>query len=297
MKLTTINTGLFKLDGGAMFGVVPKSIWAKLCVPDDENMCTWAMRCLLVQNGNRNILIDTGLGNKQDEKFRSHFSPHGTDDLVSSLAQADLAPADITDVFLTHLHFDHCGGALVRKENGTVVPQFPYARHWSHRRHYDWALTPNARERASFLKENFVPLDEQELISWADLWWPNKTAHDTPYVIQEMPLFEVLTVFGHTEAMMLPIIRVPGAAGTKTVVYCADLVPSEHHVGAPYVMGYDVRPLDTMKEKEFLLSRAADEGWVLVFEHSASTEAGTVKRDANGRIVLDKTGTLAALLV
>lgn len=284
--LTIINTGLFKLDGGAMFGVVPQSMWKKLNPPDENNMCTWAMRCMLVQQNGRNILIDTGMGSKQDEKFRSHFYPHGEDSLVQSLAALGLAPEDITDVFHTHLHFDHCGGSVMKTADGQLLPQFPNARYWTNQRHYDWAYKPNARERASFLKENFVPLQEQGVLQMVPM------EGDQRLSIQPFELFDLFFVYGHTEAMMLPVIH----TGEKTVVYAADLIPSEHHVGMPYVMSYDLRPLETMQEKAFLLERAAAEGWILVFEHAPNTEAATVTRQPDGRITIDKVGPLADLL-
>lgn len=285
MKLTVINTELFKLDGGAMFGVVPKVLWNKLNPADENNLCTWAMRCLLLQDGNRNILVDVGIGDKQDEKFFSHYYLHGEHTLMASLAAAGLQPSDITDVFLTHLHFDHVGGAVKRTESGVLEPVFTNARYWTNEAHYNWAYTPNAREKASFLKENFVPLREAGVLHFL----PHRNGEQGTL---QTDLFDVFYAYGHTDAMMLPKIRV----GDKTVVYCADLLPSEHHIGAPYVMGYDMRPLLTMAEKETLLQEVVEQGHILFFEHAPITEAATLKRDEKGRIVVDKKGTLAEML-
>lgn len=280
MKLTIIDTGYFKLDGGAMFGVVPKTIWEKLETPDEKNLCSWAMRCMLVQTNNRNILIDCGIGNKQSEKFFSHYDLHGDSSLLSSLENAGLSKTDITDVFLTHLHFDHVGGA-VSLENGNYIPTFPNATYWSNSLHWQWAMNPNSREKASFLKENFEPLMTSGVLKFIDA---------KPYDVQNnfCDDFDVIFVYGHTEAMMLPSITV----NNQKVVYCADLLPSPSHIPLPYVMGYDVRPLQTMIEKEYFLKRAVAENWILVFEHAKSVEACTVKTDDKGRIVVDKSGKL-----
>jgi len=285
MKLSVIDTGYFKLDGGAMFGVVPKSLWSKLEEPDANNLCTWAMRCLLVEVDNRKILIDTGIGNKQSAKFFSHFHPHGDATLVKSLAKQGLTLEDITDVFLTHLHFDHVGGALVQDKRGKIVPTFPNATYWTNQAHYDWAYTPNAREKASFLKENFVPLMEEGIL---------KTIDALPYdqQLEWLPNFNVGYAYGHTEALMTPYIQYQG----KTIIYCADLLPSPSHIGMPYVMGYDIRPLQTLTEKEFFLSRAVEEEHILFFEHAPSIEACTVKRNEKGRIVADQVGDLSAFV-
>ncbi len=280
-RISVLETGFFKLDGGAMFGVVPKTMWQKLNPPDENNLCTWAMRCLLVENGSRKILVDTGIGNKQDEKFRGHFHPHGSDSLTASLKQKGLRPEDVTDVFLTHLHFDHCGGALVREADGRIAPAFPNAVYWSNRQHFDWACRPNAREQASFLSENFVPLAEEGVLRWVE--------EDG----QELfPGFRAHWVNGHTEAMMLPEIR----TASRNVLYCADLMPSEAHLNLPYVMAYDIRPLDSLREKEHFLSRAVDEETVLFFEHSPTTECATVVRNEKGRIVAKQLGRLQDLL-
>lgn len=279
MHLTVLQTGFLKLDGGAMFGVVPKRMWAKLNPPDENNLCTWAMRCLLVETGGRRILIDTGIGNKQDEKFRAHFEPHGTQNLLEALAAAGMPRESITDVFLTHLHFDHCGGALWKNETtGNVELTFPNAVYWSNQRHWDWAMNPNPREKASFLKENFVPLLEHGRLQHIAV----------QENIEFCPGFRVRFVYGHTEAMMLPVLE----TGQGRLVYCADLIPSQWHVGLPYIMAYDIRPLDAMEEKARLLDEAARQGDLLFFEHDPVAAWGKVGADALGRIALSETGNL-----
>jgi glyoxylase-like metal-dependent hydrolase (beta-lactamase superfamily II) len=281
MKVSSIQTGYFKLDGGSMFGIVPQRLWARLNPPDEQNLCTWAMRCLLVEIGERKILIDTGIGDKQDAKFRSHFAPSGTETLLTSLAAQNVEPEAITDVFLTHLHFDHCGGALYRNESGAIVPTFPNATYWTNDKHWDWAMKPNEREKASFLKENFVPLKTAGVLKTI------KVRQFARFCAE----IRIFFTYGHTEAMMLPYIQV----GDKTIVYCADTLPSSHHIGMPYIMSYDIRPLDTLNEKQQLLEQAAEEGHILFFEHDPFVECATVKKNEQGRIVLDKTFKLAAL--
>lgn len=275
MKIKIIDSGRFKLDGGAMFGVVPKVMWEKINPPDEQNLCTWAMRCLLVETGDRRILIDTGMGDKQDAKFRSHFHPHGDTDLLSSLAQEGLTPEDITDVLLTHLHFDHVGGAVRYDDHGKLAPTFPKATYWTNERHYQWALHPNPREKASFLKENIVPLAEAGVLSYIPV-------SDTD--VEWLPGIQLRFVYGHTEAMMLPILTHNG----RTLVYCADLIPSVGHLGLPYVMSYDLRPLRTLEEKERLLTEAVDNAYYLFFEHDPRTACLTVTRNERGRIVPDQ---------
>jgi glyoxylase-like metal-dependent hydrolase (beta-lactamase superfamily II) len=266
MKLYTIDTGFFKLDGGAMFGVVPKSIWQKLNPADENNMCTWAMRCLLVEYHNRLILIDTGIGNKQSEKFFSFYYLHGDDSLIKSLNKYGFTYTDITDVFLTHLHFDHCGGAIsIERSKEYYYPTFPNAIYWSHSKHWDWAIHPNAREKASFLKENILPIQESGQLKFVD-----KDTYDLP--------FEYIDVYGHTEAMILPVVEYKG---TK-VIYLADLIPSSGHIPIPYVMAYDVRPLETMKEKEQILERAFQENWLLFFEHDPKIELCSLQKTEKG---------------
>ena len=221
LKITSIPTGFFKLDGGAMFGVVPRRLWQRTQPPDENNMCTWAMRCLLIETGDRKILVDTGLGDKQDDKFRSHFEPHGTDSLLGSLKNNGYSPEDITDVFLTHLHFDHVGGAVTRNDQGELVPTFPNATYWSNQKHFDWALNPNPREAASFLHENFVPLQEHGVLKFIPV-----IDGGTEWI----PGIKVHFVYGHTEAMMLPEID----QGEHAVMYCADLIPVSYtHLTLP----------------------------------------------------------------
>lgn len=272
IKATFIPTGRFKLDGGAMFGVVPKQLWQKLNPPDEQNLCTWAMRCLLIETADRKILVDTGIGNKQDEKFRSHFHPHGPDTLLGSLANHGLQAEDITDVLLTHLHFDHVGGALSRAMDGKIYATFPNATYWSNDRHWRWAMEPNAREAASFLKENFTLLKDENRLELLDV-----QRDDLPW----LPDIRLRFAYGHTEAMMLPIISQNG----QTLVYCADLLPSAAHIRMPYVLAYDVRPLDTLAEKARLLEEALANNWTLAFEHDPQIAAVQLERDKRGRII------------
>ncbi|RSK44634.1 MBL fold metallo-hydrolase [Hymenobacter perfusus] len=274
MTVHTLDTGLFKLDGGAMFGVVPKSMWQKLVPADDHNMCTWALRCLLVEDGNRLTLVDTGIGSKQDGKFRGHFYLHGDDTLENSLRQRGFTSSDITDVFLTHLHFDHVGGAVVRTPDDKLQLAFPNATYWSNQAHWDWALTPNPREKASFLQENIRPIQESGHLQFVQEGVP-----------AGLPMFqEIVFVDGHTEKMMLPVLPYKG----RTLAFVADLIPSAAHVPLPYVMGYDMRPLQTMQEKDTLLQRAAQENWVLVLEHDAQTECITVQHTEKGIRVAER---------
>jgi glyoxylase-like metal-dependent hydrolase (beta-lactamase superfamily II) len=274
MKLHTINTGFFKLDGGAMHGVVPKSLWNKQNPADENNMCTWAMRCLLVEYGDKLVLIDNGIGTKQDEKFFGHYYLHGGVSLESSLRAAGFVMDDITDVFLTHLHFDHCGGSIVRAGD-KFVPAFKNATFWSNEEHWEWATQPNPREKASFLKENILPIQESGQLKFA-------TADQELF-----PGFKLWFTYGHTGAMMLPHIQCEG----QTLVFMADLMPSVAHIPLPWVMAYDTQPLETMKEKTTFLKQAADEKYVLFFEHDAHTECCTVKQTEKG-IQRDAAGLL-----
>jgi glyoxylase-like metal-dependent hydrolase (beta-lactamase superfamily II) len=278
-SIQTIHSGYFKLDGGAMFGVVPKTLWHKLNPPDDNNMCTWSFRCLLIETNDRKILVDCGMGDKQDAKFKSFFEPHGKTDIVNVLKEKGFDANDITDVFLTHLHFDHCGGAVSKKEDGSLVPTFPNARYWSCERHWNWAMNPNERERNSFLKENFVSLKEKGVVEFIDS--SNKT-------IDWLPGIRIQFVYGHTEAMMLPVIEF----NNQTYIYCADLFPSSLHIPMPYVMAYDVRPLITLEEKALILNQAVENNHILIFEHDPKVDAATVRKDEKGKIVLDKVITL-----
>jgi len=270
MKLHSIDTGLFKLDGGAMFGVVPKGMWQKLNPPDADNMCTWAMRCLLVEDGNRLVLVDNGIGDKQDEKFRGHFYLHGDDSLEKSLRKLGFSSSDITDVFLTHLHFDHCGGSVQRRPDGTLQTAFANATYWSNEAHWNWATQPNAREKASFLRENILPIQDSGQLKFVD---------PTLGVPDALPQFsDLIFADGHTEKMMVPVLHYKG----RTLAYMADLLPSVAHLPLPYVMSYDVRPLTTLSEKEAVLRRAAEENWVLLLEHDPLHEACTVQLTDKG---------------
>lgn len=265
MKLISIHSGTFKLDGGAMFGVVPKKIWNKLVPADENNLCTWSMRCLLVDAGNRKILIDCGMGTKQQEKFFSHYEPSGHI-LHESLRMNGYLAEDITDVFLTHLHFDHCGGAVIKNEKEIYQPAFPNATYWSNKKQWDWAVNPNAREKASFLKENFIPLQENQVLKFAE---------EGEELMQG---FTCIEVHGHTQSMMLPVIKYED----KTIVYMADLLPSAAHIPIPYVMGYDTRPLLTLSEKEHFLNTALQNNYTLFFEHDAAHECCTLEMTDKG---------------
>lgn len=267
MQLHAIDTGLFKLDGGAMFGVVPKSLWSRQLPADENNLCTWAMRCLLIEHDNRLILIDTGLGDKQSEKFFSHVQPHGDASLIKSIQNKGYSADDITDVILTHLHFDHVGGAVSKDKNGKLYPTFKNAIYWSHSNHWQWAMEPNEREKSSFLKENFEPLMANDQV---------KFINESPL---EIPEIDFIIANGHTESQIIPTIEYNG----KTIVYCADLMPSVYHLPLPYVMAYDVRPLVTLKERQSFYADALKNNWVLMFEHDAQHEACTLKSE-NGRV-------------
>ena len=281
MKFYTINTGFFKLDGGAMFGVVPKSIWQKTNPADSNNLCSWAMRCLLVEDGNRLMLIDNGIGNKQDEKFLSHYHLHGDDNLTSSLNALGFSEADITDMFLSHLHFDHCGGG-VKKVGEKLQMTFPNATYWSNEDHWEWATKPNAREKASFLKENILPMKESGQLKFI----LEKEGHSSPF-----DFMEIFYASGHTDKMMIPKIKYK----QHTVCFMADLLPSTGHIPLPYVMGYDTRPLITLQEKEAFLNEAADRQYVLFLEHDAVNECCTVKRTEKG-VRLDRAFPLKEIL-
>jgi glyoxylase-like metal-dependent hydrolase (beta-lactamase superfamily II) len=271
MKIHVINTGFFKLDGGAMFGVVPKSLWSRTNPADENNMCSWALRSLLIEDGDRLMLIDTGMGDKQSDKFFSHYYLHGTDSLDHNLNKLGFSKDDITDVFLTHLHFDHCGGAVVWNEqkNG-YRPNFKNATYWSTENHWEWAINPNGREKASFLKENILPIQES-----GQLKFIKNEGSLTKNVFNNI---DVLFVDGHTENMMIPHINYQG----KTLVFMADLLPSVGHLPLPYVMGYDTRPLTTLKEKGAFLSFAEKNDYVLFLEHDSVNECCTLKNTEKG---------------
>jgi glyoxylase-like metal-dependent hydrolase (beta-lactamase superfamily II) len=269
MKLFAIETGFFKLDGGAMFGVVPKSIWNKLNPSDENNLCDWALRCLLIQDDKRLILVDNGLGDKQDAKFFSHYYLHGNDTLDSSLAKAGFSKEEITDVILTHLHFDHCGGSIVRKDS-KLVSAFPNATFWSNEKHWKWATEPNAREKASFLKENILPMQESGKLKMIQV----NDKGLTPFTSN----ISIRFAFGHTEAMMLPQINYNG----RTLVYMADLIPAAAHIPIPYVMAYDMFPLTTLLEKKEFLEEAVDNNYILMFEHDPKIICCNLERTEKG---------------
>jgi len=279
MKLHTINTGFFKLDGGAMFGVVPKAIWQKTNPADANNLCTWAMRCLLIEDGNKLTLVDTGIGNKQNEKFFSHYYLHGDDTIAKSLSDLGFSTSDITDVFLTHLHFDHVGGAVVR-DGEQLIPAFKNATYWSNKRHWKWAVEPNAREKASFLKENILPIEESGQLKFIE----------EKENIEWQENINISFAYGHTDAMMLPKINYKG----KTIVYMADLLPSVGHLPLPYVMAYDMFPLTTLTEKEAFLEEAVDNNYILYLEHDPINECCTLQRTEKG-IRVAETFSLSAI--
>jgi glyoxylase-like metal-dependent hydrolase (beta-lactamase superfamily II) len=267
MKLYSINTGYFKLDGGAMFGVVPKSIWDKLNPSDNNNMCNWAMRCLLIEDGKRLILVDNGMGNKQDAKFFGHYYLNGDDSLEKSLAKHGFSKDDITDAFLTHLHFDHCGGSI-DKVGDKYLPAFKNATYWSNESHWEWATKPNDREKASFLKENIFPIKESGQLKFID-------AKDG---ISFNEKIKVRFMNGHTDAMMLPQITYKD----KTIVYMADLLPAVAHIPVPYIMAYDTRPLETLAEKKSFISEAQKNDYILFFEHDPNIECCSLQLTERG---------------
>jgi glyoxylase-like metal-dependent hydrolase (beta-lactamase superfamily II) len=287
MKLYSINTGYFKLDGGAMFGVVPKSMWNKLNPADENNMCSWALRCLLIEDEGKLILIDTGMGNKQDAKFFGHYYLHGDDTLDKSLAKHGFSKDDITDVFLTHLHFDHCGGAIIR-EGDKLIPAFKNATYWSNEQHWQWATEPNEREKASFLRENILPIKESGQLKMVD---SNKLTDDGKTNLSILiclpssilPNLSFYTANGHTGAMMLPKINYNG----KTIVYMADLLPSVAHIPLPYVMGYDMFPFTTLNEKKAFFTEALANDYILFFEHDPFNECCNLQMTERGIRVKD----------
>ena len=267
MRIYPIQTGNFKLDGGAMFGVVPKSIWQKTNPADSNNMIEMGMRSLLIEDGNKLILIDTGMGNKQSDKFFGYYYQFGDYSLDTSLASHGFHRDDITDVFLTHLHFDHCGGSIQWNKNQTgYEPAFKNAKFWSNQEHWNWATHPNPREKASFLEENILPIQESGQLNFI-----------SENSFQQIG-FDVLKMDGHTEKQMLPKVFYQG----KTIIFMADLLPTIGHIPVPYVMGYDTRPLVTIKEKEAFLSEAADNEYFLFLEHDAYSEICTVQHTNKG---------------
>lgn len=274
MKLYSINTGYFKLDGGAMFGVVPKSMWNKINPADENNLCPWALRCLLIEDGNRLILVDNGNGDKQDAKFFSHYYLHGDDTLDKSLAKYGFHRDDITDVFLTHLHFDHCGGSIMR-DGDKLVPAFKNATYWSNKEHWDWAVYPNEREKASFLKENILPIEESGRLQFIEVTGGvDGKLGETTFTEN----ISIRFVSGHTESMMLPQIKYNG----KTIVFMADLLPSAGHIPIPYVMAYDMFPLTTLNEKKSFLKEAVEGDYILFFEHDPINECCNLQQTDRG---------------
>jgi glyoxylase-like metal-dependent hydrolase (beta-lactamase superfamily II) len=285
MKLYVLNTGNFKLDGGAMFGVVPKTIWQKTNPADENNMCSWAMRSLLIEDGKRLFLVDTGIGDKQSEKFFSHYYLHGNDSLHGNLRKLGFHADDITDVILTHLHFDHCGGAIYFDTKVEAYrPVFKNATYWSTESHWNWAVNPNPREKASFLSENIFPIQESGQLKFIE--------RIGDFTENALPQIDMLFVDGHTESMMIPHIKING----KTVVFMADLLPSVGHIPLPYVMGYDTRPLLTLGEKAKFLDVSCEKEFILFLEHDSVNETCTLQRTEKG-VRLNRTGTLAELLV
>lgn len=270
------------LDGGAMFGVVPKSMWNKLNPADENNLCSWSLRCLLIEDDGRLILVDNGIGDKQDEKFFRHYYLHGNDSLDKSLAKIGFDKEDITDVLLTHLHFDHCGGSIIRKD-GALISAFPNATFWSNERHWKWATQPNDREKASFLKENILPMMESGRLEMIEV----KEKGLTDFTKNISIRFS----FGHTDAMMLPQIRNAG----RTIVFMADLIPSAAHIPIPFVMAYDMFPLTTLMEKKSFLAEAVENEYILFFEHDPLIECCTVHETEKG-IRMKESFTLASAM-
>jgi len=277
MILHSIDAGYFKLDGGAMFGVVPKTFWHKFNPADESNLCSWAMRCLLIEDGEKLILVDTGMGNKQDAKWQSYYFRHGEGELVRSIRAKGYSENDVTDVILSHLHFDHCGGAVKWNNDRTKFEMtFPNARYWSHSKHFESAIYPNPREKATFFKDNILPIQEANQLFFVDK-------------VTEKPFqnIEFLLANGHTEKMLMPKISYQN----KQVLFIADTIPSHAHIPVPYVMGYDINPLITMKEKENLLNQAVDNEWVIFFDHDPIYDCATIKKTEKG-FALENKGSL-----
>lgn len=277
MQLYTIDAGYFKLDGGAMYGVVPKSMWSKLNPPDENNLCNWALRCLLIEDGNRLILIDNGVGDKQDAKFFGHYYLTGNTDINKALAVHGFHSSDITDVFLTHLHFDHCGGSI-KREGEKLVTSFPNAVYWSNQQHWQWATEPNDREKASFLKENILPIMESGQLQMIEI--PKESLETNGFLgkTKFTDTIDIRFVNGHTNQMMLPEIRYKG----RKIVYMADLLPSVGHLPIPWVMAYDMFPLTTIHEKKSFLKEATEADYILYFEHDAFNECCELQQTEKG---------------
>ena len=279
MNLYSIQTGNFKLDGGAMFGVVPKAIWEKTNPPDDLNRIPMSARSLLIEDGNKLILIDTGLGEKQSDSFFKHYSLWGDDKIDLSLKKNGFHSDDITDVFLTHLHFDHCGGAIKKTPDNKLVPSFKNAKYWVHKGQWDWAKNPNIREKASFLNENISPIESSGQLCFI--------TKNSSLINNSEFGFDILVFDGHTEKQMLPIINYKG----KTIVFAGDLIPTVGHIPIPYIMSYDTRPLLTLKEKASFMKKAELNNWILFMEHDPNHELVFLKKTEKG-IRLDFCSTI-----
>ncbi len=277
MKITPIETGNLKLDGGAMFGVVPKVLWSKVYPADENNLCNWAMRCLLVEDGDRKILIDNGIGDKQGENFLKHYYLNGDDTLEGSLAKAGVKPVDITDVILTHMHFDHCGGSVKWNKDKTGYElAFPNATYWVSRDQFNWATNPNRREKASFLKENILPIEESGHLKVIE----NEGEH--------IPGIQFQLYDGHTAGQIIPVINYNG----KKIAFMADLMPSTAHIPMPWIMAYDTRPLVTLKDRERFYKQALEENIILFFEHDLYHEAAILHNTEKG-VRVKQAGKLA----
>ena len=281
MKLHTFIHENFKLDGGAMFGVVPKVLWQRTNPADEDNLIELVTRSLLIETEDKLIMIDTGMGDKQSDKFFSYYKPRNRGGAQRKLKEIGKTPVDVTDVVMTHLHFDHCGGSVKKNEEGNLTPTYPNATYWSNADHWKWAVQPNAREKASFLKENFVPLEEAGVLKFVNIPMLGKEAY-----VPELNL-QFIFVDGHTEKQMLPLLEYKG----KKLLFAADLLPTVGHISLPYVMGYDVRPLITLREKEKFLNWAANEKVYIFLEHDPQYEICTLQHTPKG-VRLEKTFTL-----